>query len=100
MAFLYITEYGSGRQAGERNATVASEPAITDQAPVAIGVSSVQSAVFNASTNLVRIHADAVCSIAFGANPTATASNQRFAAGQTEFKLVSPGHKIAVITNT
>jgi len=99
MAKLYVTEF--------RNVGAATEmfllplaPPVVDQTPVAIGVGSVQSAAFNAGTRFVRLHADAICSIAFGADPTATANNARLAANQTEYFAVSPDHKVAVITNT
>lgn len=74
-------------------------PPVAEQT-VAIGGASAQSAAFNAATQVVRVHADAICSIAFGANPTATASTMRMAAGQTEYFAVNPGDKIAVITNS
>jgi hypothetical protein len=48
----------------------------------------------------VRIHTDATCRIAFGANPTATSGSQRLQAGGTEFFGVRPGTKIAVISST
>jgi len=53
---------------------------------VAIGAGSVQSSAFNAKTRFVRLHADAICSIEFGTNPTAAATTARMAAGQTEFR--------------
>lgn len=67
---------------------------------VAIGGSSAQSSAFNARTVLIRVHTDAICSIEIGGtNPTATTSSMRFIAGQTEYFLVRPGDKLAVITN-
>jgi hypothetical protein len=45
----------------------------------------VQSAAFNAKTCFVRLHTDAVCSLKFGTNPTASATTARIAAGQTEY---------------
>jgi hypothetical protein len=73
----------------------------TDQT-VAIGGSSAQSTALKNNTQLVRLHTDAICSVLFGANPTATANNQRLAANQTEYKCVPPNssYKIAVISNT
>ena len=68
---------------------------------VAIGGASAQSAAFNTNTQIVRIEADAVCSVEIGgANPTATATSQRMSAGQTEYFAVNPGEKLAVITNS
>lgn len=96
MAKLYITEYGSTGP----GPLAPQEPALVDQAPVAIGVSSVQSAAFGGGTYLVRIATDAICSVAFGPNPTATANNSRMAAGTERILQVRPGDKLAVITNT
>lgn len=96
MATVYITEY-------ERQAPgpvpVALAPEITSQT-VAIGGSSVQSNAFGATTTFIRVHCDAICSIALGANPTATAVKTRMSAGQTEYFGVRGGDKIAVITNS
>lgn len=103
MSTLYITEFArQGRDAGGwLLPTMAQEPPCTEQT-VAIGASSVASNAFNALTAFVRIHADAVCSIAFGTSPTAAATNRRMAAGQTEYFQVpvGGGFKVAVITNT
>lgn len=84
-----------------RNDVVATgmEPALADL-QVAITAGSVQSAAFPDNTRLVRVHADAVCRVAFGDNPTAAATTKRMAAGATEYFGVRPGHKIAVITST
>ena len=98
---LYIAEYAEVHQgAAGRVGQAPNEPPLVEQT-VAIGGSSTQSAAFNVQTRLVRIHCDNICSIVFGTNPTALATNQRFAAGQTEFKGVPPGQgfKVAVIQN-
>jgi hypothetical protein len=97
MSKLYITEY---QEMASHYAQAPQEPCIVDQTPVVIGAGSLKSAAFNAKTHVVRIHADAICSIAFGEDPTATTDSQRFAAGQTEFRVVGPGQKVAVIGNT
>lgn len=100
MAVLYISEYDAQAWDGVSNTLPAGrEPAIATQT-VAIGGVSAQSAAFNAKTRFVRIHTDAICSVEFGANPTATAAKARMAANQTEFFGVNPGDKVAVITNT
>lgn len=107
MAILYIREYVGvgmvGNATGQGQAFVAApapvEPALADQT-VAIGGSSASSVAFNAKTNLVRLHTDAICSIAFGASPTASATTARMAANQTEYFVVLPGQKVAVITNS
>lgn len=98
MATVYITEYqklsGSGTPF-----QAPLEPPNASQT-VAIGGSTVQSAVFNKHTYLIRVHTDAICSIEVGANPTATAASKRFAANQTEYFAVTPTLRLAVITNT
>lgn len=101
MAVLYLSEYvmvgaiGLGGNA----APVAYEPSNAEQT-VAIAVGSTQSSAFKANTNFIRVHVDAICSIAIGANPTATATVKRLAANQTEYFAVPNGYKIAVIQNT
>lgn len=96
MASLYITEY-DGNITGDSQ--VPREPVVTEQKITITGVSA-QSAAFNASTRLIRIHTDAICSILVGENPTATAAKQRLPADTIQFARVQPGHKIAVISNT
>lgn len=97
---VYIQEYA--RQPIDRNNRLlpaGEEPAVTSQT-VAVGASSTQSSPFNTLTGFVRVHTDVVCSVAFGANPTATATSMRMAANTTEFFGVTPGHRVAVIQNT
>jgi hypothetical protein len=95
-ATLFVTEF-----AGPPSVSVyyqaANAPALVEQT-VAIGGASVQSAVFGSSTKLVRVHADVACSVVVGGtNPTATATSMRLAAGQTEYFVVIPGQRLAVI---
>ncbi|MEY4762377.1 MAG: hypothetical protein RLZZ200_2233, partial [Pseudomonadota bacterium] len=84
MASVYVTEYATmGREwAGGGQIPSAQEPAIAQQ-KVAIGGGSVQSSAFNGATRVVRIHTDAICSIAFGPDPTASSSTKRLAANTT-----------------
>lgn len=102
MAVLYVTEYaelaiGPAGRVGQ----MPMEPPVAEQT-VAIGATTTSSSAFNTKTRFVRLHTDAICSIEFGAAPAATATTQRMAANQTEFKDVSriSGGKVAVITNT
>ncbi len=107
MATLYITEFQALGQAGlppwgygpNAPTQAAQQPPIAEQA-VAIGGTSVASAAFGGATVLVRLHTDAICSVEFGSAPIATATTARMAAGQTEYFGVSPGMKVAVITNS
>lgn len=104
MATLYITEFVRQGRDGRAAIPAGEEPAVASQT-VAIGGASAQSAALNVATRFVEIHADAICSIKFGANPTATAADMRLAAGDrivraVEEKAVIDGLKIAVITNS
>jgi|SRR6185312_1444086 len=106
MATLYVTEFkalsaAAGGWGSQQFMPFGSQPPIAEQT-VAIGGSSAASNAFNTATSYVRLHADAICSVEFGASPTATATTARMAAGQTEYFAV-PGHagfKVAVISNT
>ena len=104
MATLYITEFVAqsrdGRGYVNQNA-IPEEPPVAEQT-IAIGGSSVASTAFNAKTAMIRLHTDAICSIAVGATPTAAATSRRIAAGTTEYIAVPVGSnfKVAVITNT
>lgn len=101
MATVYITEFaGIGRsQVGGSYMSVPITPAVANQT-VGIGANT-QSAAFSASTVLIRVHADSICSIAVGGtNPAATTSIARFGAGQTEYFGVTAGDKLAVIANS
>lgn len=101
MATLYVTEYADSAQTVRGAAQIAQSPALAGQT-VAIGGSSTQSAAFNALTTFIRVHTDAICSIAISTNPTATTTAKRMAADQTEYFGVPVGqsYKIAVISNT
>ena len=95
-ATLYVTEILSAPPTSVYY-QAARMPSVTDQT-VSIGASSTQSAAFNTSTGLVRVHADIACHVVIGGtNPTATASSMRMIAGQTEYFVVKPGDKLAVI---
>ena len=98
MATLWITEFqklGDGpRQGGI--AQVGRLPAVAEQTITMAGASA-QSSVFNASTNMIRVHTDTPCHILVGSNPTATTAKLRLAGGATEYFAVTPGEKIAVI---
>jgi len=102
MAVLYITELSRvGRDSAGSIMVVADLPVVAEQT-VAIGAGSVQSSAFSALTKFIRISTDAVCSVSFGPNPTATATTMRLPANTTEYFSVPLGAswKVAVITNT
>lgn len=101
MAKAYITQYGG---LGSGGMQVAQGPAIKTEV-VVIG-SEAKSGAFSQNTNAIRVHVDAICSIAIGGAdaggnyPAATVNSKRMAADQTEYFGVNPGDKISVITNT
>jgi hypothetical protein len=99
VASLYVTEYAQLVQQQGEAQMMAVAPPLAEQ-KIAIGGASTPSAAFNAATRCVRIHTDAICSIAFGTAPVAAATNARLGANATEYFGVQPGSKVAVITNT
>ncbi len=101
MATLYIAEYQQTKKLeGREAAAIIDEASLVAEQTVSIGMSSTPSAAFNAGTNVIRVHTDAICSIVINANPTAAATNKRMAANTTEYFGVTPGWKLAVITNS
>lgn len=102
MAKLFVTEFSDIAQTVRGSAPVASVVGYVEQTPVVIGAGSLQSAAFATTTILVRISTDAICSIAWGANPTATTNTMRMSADKDEYFFVPPGlsYKVAVIANT
>jgi hypothetical protein len=100
MSTLYIAEViALGLDAHGQTVLAPMMPPVAEQT-VVIGSGSVASAAFGGTTRFVRIHTDAICSIAFGSAPTATSTNARMNANTTEYFGVSPGLKVAVITNS
>jgi hypothetical protein len=101
MAALYISEFENPVTVdGTLPGIQLPQPALLDQTPVAIGGTSAQSAAFSAKTKAVMISTDAICSIAFGSNPTATTGNLRLPANTIISFGVIPGQRVAVISNT
>lgn len=64
-------------------------PALTS-ANVTYTTSSVQSAVFQPTTALVRIQCDAVAYVLFGTNPTALLTSMRIPSGTVEYFTLTP----------
>lgn len=104
MATLYVDEISftalAKRTIGPawQGAQAPQYPPIASQTLVISG-SSNPSNPFAATTTFIRVHTDAICSIAIGPSPTAVGTATRLAANQTEYFGVTPGHSIAVITN-
>lgn len=99
MATLYISEFANMAGVGSRFVNTAPMPPLVEQT-VAIGGASTQSNAFSATTQVIRVCADSVCSIEIGLNPTATATKARLPANVTEYFAVLPGQVLAVIQNT
>ena len=97
MATLYLTEFGNVMVIDGVRQPMAPMPPLAEQI-LAIGAGATSSA-FNVSTTYIRVCADAACSIAVGAAPTATVVKLRLPGNSVEYFAVSPGQKLAVITN-
>lgn len=96
MATLYISEYTSAGWTAAGGLPVGQEPAQNVQAVAIPGTS----AAFMPGTRFVRLHTDAICSIAFGTAPVASTTTARMNANQTEYFGVNENHKVAVVANT
>jgi hypothetical protein len=98
MSTLYITEYG-GMAPGPLQ--VAMTPKIATYT-LTVGSAAVSTRPFDPATNYIRLHTDAICSIAIVASTTgvATTSDPRMAADNTEYFGVPNGYRVAVISNT
>lgn len=92
MTFLYVTEYADTDQGSPMEPPLASQK-ITF-------TTTTQSNAFHASTRLIRVHSNGICSVEVGNNPTATTSSKRMALGATEYFAVPGGFKIAAVDNT
>lgn len=93
---LFVTEF-KGPPTVSVYYQAVNTPALANQT-VAIAGSSAQSAAFNNETRIIRIATDIACNVVVGGtNPTATTSSMRLATGQTEYFVVRPGDKLAVI---
>lgn len=102
MAKLYITELRAPFNNAPTAAPVCQLPAEAEQT-VAIGAAAL-SAAFGQNTRMIRVVADAVCSVVVGTGLTAAAAtvgNARIAANAPgEYFAVKPGDVLACITNT
>lgn len=102
MADIYITQYARMAD-GEQGFLQCGEEPNLGTLVVTIGAASAQSATLNTKTRFVCISAEAACSLAFGANPTAAkASSTRIpGVGERWFGiepgLAKSGCKVAVI---
>ena len=98
MADLYIAEFASLPDIKGGKAQIWGEPGITTQ-KVTYSTTA-QSAAFNAQTRFIAISSPGIFSYTVNDNPTATTSHFRVPADQILCFAVTPGHKIAAVTNT
>jgi hypothetical protein len=103
---LYIAEFASlAIGPAGRVGQISAEPPLAEQVVDFSGGVAASNA-FNAQTRIVRLHADSICAIEFGTNPTAIAAGStgttRMAANQTEYYGVPLGgaYKVSAITST
>ena len=101
MATLYVAEFATVGGTSNFGVAGAQVPPIREQSVTISGSSVAVASAFTTNTRFIRVHADAICSIAFGLTPTASVANMRFAANQTEyFSIPQPNQKLAVISNS
>jgi len=100
MTTLYIAEFEAIYVRPASGAMAGHCPPLAEQTLSNTG-GSTASAAFTQQTHLIRVHTDSICSVRIGGtSPVATTVNMRLAAGQTEYFVVVPGDKLAVILNT
>lgn len=105
MATLYIAEFPGLAETDQGDSIDQVPVAPTVEQTLAIGATSVASSAFQATTKVVEISTDSVCSIAWGTTPVATAANCRLAAGErirrrVPYNATAGTFKVAVITNS
>jgi hypothetical protein len=95
---LYVTEF-PGPPAISVYYQAVNTPAVANQAVTITGASA-QSAVFAATTKIIRVHTDTACHVVIGGtNPTATVTSMRLSENATEYFVVTPGQRLAVIVS-
>lgn len=71
------------------------------QTVITLSGASQQSAVFGPNTSFIRMHNSGIMTFEFGTNPTAVVGGAgRQPADRTEYFGVTPGDRVAVITDT
>lgn len=101
MATLYYSAFRArGYAGGSRDGIqVAQMPSLGDFTLVE-GSTVATSAAFPAGTSYIRVHTDAICSVAISSSPIATTTFPRMPADATEYFGVSTAMKISVIANS
>lgn len=100
MAKLYISEYFAlKRVEGAGVAQLVDEDSFI-QTQVADFTSGHAEKTLDARTTIVRLCADAVCSLAYGTAPVATTNDKRLPADTLEYLGVRGSRVISVVANT
>lgn len=105
MAIVTIWEFSDMPQTyGPSNPSVpvgAFTAKAVQQAVITLSGASQQSAAFGANTSFIRVHNSGIMNFNIGTNPVAVIQGPgRQPADRTEYFGVTPGDKIAVITDT
>lgn len=100
MSTIYVTEFATMGSGLNGVAQIAARPGLAKQSMAITGASTTLSSVFTAQTKFIRVHTDAICSIAIGKTPVAVTTSDRMSAESTEYYGVVPGDNLAVIANT
>jgi hypothetical protein len=100
MATIYVSEHATMGIAANGVPQVASHPSLQAQSMAITAGSTTLPTPFTGATRFIRVHTDAICSIAIGSSPTAVTTKNRMSAESTEYYGVQPGDNIAVIANT
>lgn len=110
MSSTFITEFGGGASgfsgvpisAAQDNGpyTGGGTGATYDQPVLTNSGSSQQSAPFRSTTRLIRITSDGIISYRCGPSAVTAVTDRRLPAGAIEYVGVTPGHCVAIITNT
>ena len=95
---IHKTNVGDDPAIGDGVAQTIKEPSVTTQAKDF--TTATQSDAFNSSTRIIRVASNTLCYIAFGANPTATATSMLLPAFGVEYFGVNGGDKISVYDGT
>jgi hypothetical protein len=93
MSNLYIAESGAG--ASELSPAAFDVRGLVEQNVTF--TTAAESAVFAATTRIVRLRADAACHVEFGTGPSATTSNMPLTADTDYEFIIGPGYRVSVV---
>lgn len=99
MATVWVTEFAHAAASPHTGFLPAMKGPALDEQRFTFTTATPSNA-FTGSTRFVRVTADAVCHLAFGDNPTATADSMRLPSGAVEYFGVEPLSKVSVYDGT